>query len=113
MARTNSQHAFECLGMLCRGRAFERKNLQFLETLEDRDLLYEIGHRQLTQPLTLKEALLLGFGSIATVQRRLRRLRELGAIQTRRSTSDGRAVELLLSPRVLRLFEQYAEVCKS
>jgi len=114
MARSKSaQQAFECLGMLRSGRAFERRNFEFLQTLEDRDLLCEIGYRQHIAPLTVKEVLLLGFGSIATVQRRLRRLREMGAIQARRSTHDGRAMELVLSPRVLRIFEQYAELLTS
>ena len=115
MARTHNgaQHAFECLGLLCRGRAFEKSNLNFLQTLEDRDLLCEIGLRQHTAPMTLKQVLLQGFGSVATVQRRLRRLREMGAIIARRSKNDGRAVELVLSPRVMRVFEQYGELLKN
>lgn len=107
------QSSRECLGTLCRGRAFEKRHLGFLRTLADRDLVCEIGYRQHERPMTLKEALLLGVGSVATVQRRLRRLRHLGAVQHRRSERDGRAVELVLSPRLLRVFEKYGELLKA
>ena len=110
---TTCQHAYECLGTLCRGRAYEKRHLQFLKTLEDRDLVCEIGFRQHAKPMALKEALTLGIGSVATVQRRLRRLRQLGVIQQQRSQQDARAVELLLSPRVLKLFARYYELVKN
>jgi len=89
-------------------REFERRELAFIRTLEDRDLVYEIGyHQAIRKPLKVKELLLLGLGSIATVQRRLRHLRRTGAIRQRRSNADRRALELTLTPRVWNLFGGY------
>jgi DNA-binding MarR family transcriptional regulator len=90
-------------------RAFEKQHLGFLETVEDHNLICEIGYHQLEgRPLTLKQLFLLDAGSIATVQRRLRRLRELGLIQQRRSHADRRAVELTLTPKCVRAYTKYA-----
>jgi DNA-binding MarR family transcriptional regulator len=100
-------HVFDTLR---RVRAFEKRNLPFLEALTDFDLLTEIGYHQARgEPLTLKALLLQGVGSIATVQRRLHRLRKHGAIAQRRCAHDARSVELTLQPKVLRICEQYAE----
>jgi DNA-binding MarR family transcriptional regulator len=83
----------------------------FVRTLEDRDLLYEIGyHQSVGKPLSVKHLLLLGLGSVATVQRRLRHLRRAGAIRHRRSRADRRALELTLAPKVWKQFAQYAEL---
>lgn len=99
---------FELLRSL---RAFEKRNLQFLRTAEDFDLVREIGyHQERGQPLTLKQLYLLDVASMATVQRRLRRLRQAGAIQQARSVNDARSIELRLSPRVAKAFERYAEL---
>ncbi|SRR5579885_2926600 len=92
-------------------RAFKKKNLPFLETIEDFDLLLEIAyHQERGEPLTMKQVYLLGIASLATVQRRLRRLREAGAIHQVRSAQDGRTLELRITPRVLRIFSRYAEL---
>ena len=110
---TESPAAFRALGMLRTLRAFERRNLHLLRTLEDLDLVREIGYHQGTgHPLTHKELLLLGIGSVATVQRRLRRLRHLGAIRRTRCGEDRRAVEFTLSAQLLGIFEKYAELMK-
>jgi DNA-binding MarR family transcriptional regulator len=99
-------HVFSRLRLV---RDLEKRHLQFLEQLTDFDLITEIGYRQtLGKPLTMKELHLLGVGSVATVQRRLRRLRERGAIAQRRCEHDARAVEVTLKPRVLRACEMYA-----
>lgn len=91
-------------------RAFEKRNLPFLATLEDFDLVREIGyHQEQGAPLTMKQLYLLDVASLATVQRRLRRLRELGLVQQLRSASDGRALELHLAPRLLKLLARYEE----
>jgi predicted MarR family transcription regulator len=106
-----SPSAFRAIGKLRAMRAFERRHLHCVQTVEDRDLLCEIGHRQATHaPLTLKQLLLLGIGSIATVQRRLRRLRHAGCIQHARGGSDRRTMELTLTPRVLQVFQRYADL---
>jgi|SRR6185295_9120405 len=90
-------------------REFERRQLAFIRTIEDRDLLYEIGyHQAMGRPLSVKHLLLLGLGSLATVQRRLRHLRRAGAIRQRRSRADRRALELTLAPRIWRLFGSYS-----
>ena len=89
-------------------RIFEKQQLGFLRTIEDHNLVREIGYHQAEgKPLTLKQLFLLDVGSVATVQRRLRRLKELGVVHQHRSTSDGRAVELTLSAKCLKLFERY------
>jgi DNA-binding MarR family transcriptional regulator len=88
---------------------FPRRNLAFLETLEDHDLVSAIGHYQvLGVPITLKQLLMQGIGSVATVQRRLQRLKRLGVIVQRRSETDRRAVELTLSPACMKAFAKYA-----
>jgi hypothetical protein len=90
-------------------RIFERQQLSFLRTIEDHNLVREIGYHQAEgMPLTLKQLFLLDIGSVATVQRRLRRLRHIGIVQQKKSVSDGRAVEITLAPRALRLLEKYA-----
>jgi hypothetical protein len=92
-------------------REFERQELAFLKTLEDRDLVCEIGLRQaLGEPLTVKQVFLLGLGSVPTVQRRLARLRKLGILQHRRSDADRRSVEVTLSPKALRALDRYADL---
>ena len=89
-------------------RDFERQHLGFLRTMEDYNLLREIGfHQAEGSPLTLKQLFLLDIGSVATVQRRLRRLRQLGVVHQQRSELDARAVEFTLAPRALRLLEKY------
>lgn len=89
-------------------RAFEIQHLLFLRTGGNHHLIVEIGFNQAKgKPLTLKQLFLQDFGSIATVQRDLRRLKELGLVQHRRAASDRRAVELTLSPKCIRIFAKY------
>jgi DcmR-like sensory protein len=90
---------------------FRRRHLPFLKTLEDQDLVREIGHYQaLGAPMTLKQLLQAGLTSPATLQRRLSRLKQLGVVQERRSRDDGRALELTLSPGCMRTFAKYGMV---
>jgi DNA-binding MarR family transcriptional regulator len=90
-------------------RSFQRSRLRFLRTLEDLDVLCEIGlHQEKGRPLTMKELHRLHLGSVPTMQRRLRRLRQFGAVASRRTERDGRAVELRITPRALKLFNRYA-----
>lgn len=92
-------------------RAFERRHFRFLETLEDHDLVREIGwHQAEGKPLTMKQLFLLDVGSVATVQRRLRRLRRLGLVLQRRCEHDRRSVELTLSPKLIKLYEKCADL---
>ena len=100
-----NKKAFRALTRLRRLRQFEKANLEGIATPEDRDLVYEIGYRQAAaRPLTMKETLLLYLGSVATVQRRLGKLRRTGVIAQRRSDQDRRVQELTLTPRTLAVF---------
>lgn len=79
-----------------------------LNTLEDHRLIGEIGYYQAKgTPLQLKQVFLLGLGSITTIQRRLRRLKALGLVEHRRKASDGRAVDVILSPKCIRILARY------
>lgn len=92
-------------------RAFERRQLACLRTLEDVDIVIQIGlHQAERKPLTLKRLFLLDIASMATVHRRLRRLKQHGVIHQRRCEHDRRNVELTISPRFLKIFERYGEL---
>lgn len=87
-------------------RDYERRALPFVQTLEDYALLVEIGYRQASRrPVTLKELMLLGLTSVPTLQRRLRRLRQLGVVEQRRCEHDRREIELLLAARVMKAID--------
>lgn len=76
--------------------------------------MLEIGyHQERGEPLSMKRLQLLGLASVPTLQRRLRRLRQAGAVLIRRSEDDGRAVELMLSPKAVRAYAKYAELIRS
>jgi len=84
--------------------AFRREHFPFLKTLEDQDLVREIGyHQEVGSPVTMKALLLAGIASTATVQRRLARLRKLGVVLQNRASHDGRVVKLTLGRRTLSL----------
>ncbi len=95
-------------------RALENQHIPALNTGPDRHLIGEIGYHQAKgKPLTLKQLFLLNIRSIATVQRRLRRLKQLGLVQHRRAAKDRRTVELLLSPKCVRIFTKYESLITS
>ena len=86
---------------------FRRHHMPFLQTLVDIDLVREIGLYQVRRhPVTLKLLFTKGIASVATVQRRLERLRRLGAVEQSRSDGDKRVVHLTLSPSVLKLYRK-------
>ena len=86
-------------------RDFRRLHMPFLQTLEDVDLIGEIGLYQARgHPVTLKLLFTKGIASVATVQRRLERLRRLGVVERSKSDVDKRVVHLSLSQSTLRLF---------
>ena len=92
-------------------RNFERKHLSFLVTVEDFDIVREIGlHHAAGTPLTPKLLSLLELGSVATIQRRLARLKRLGVVRQIRSSSDKRRIELGISPEVQRIYRQYGQL---
>jgi hypothetical protein len=86
---------------------FRRRHLRYLRTLEDVDVVREIGlHQAAGQPLTLKTLFLQGIGSPATIQRRLGRLKRLGVVHQTRAKYDKRNLELTVSPQVWKLYER-------
>src|ERR1700674_1170473 len=90
---------------------FVRRELPFLRTIEDHDVVWEIGHYQaLGAPLTLKQLLVVGIGSVATVQRRLQRLKRLDVVHQSRSQTDRRVFELTLNPSYMRAFVKYGMI---
>jgi len=95
-------------------RGFRKRHLACLETVADYDIALEIGiNQEQADPLTMKRLHLLGIASVATVQRRLRRLRQAGAVVQRRSADDRRAVELLLSPALWKIYARYGKVIRA
>jgi hypothetical protein len=96
---------FARMGLLAE---FRERQMPFLETLEDEGIVRQIGlHQVLGAPLTLKQLLMLGFGSAATVQRRLQRLKRAGIVLESRSGDDRRLIELTLSPGCMKTFGKY------
>ena len=110
-AGTVQASALRALWKLREFRSFEQRHFRSIRTLEERDLVWEIGyHHARNAPLTLKQLTLLGTASLATVQRRLRRLGREGVIQHRRAERDRRTVELVLTPEALQAFARYASL---
>ena len=94
-------------GKLHELRALQRRQLPLLHSIEDFDVIVEIGyHEELGRPLTLKRLFLQNIGSVATVQRRLSRLKRLGVVLQTRSAQDRRNLELSVSPDVRRLYRR-------
>jgi DNA-binding MarR family transcriptional regulator len=93
---------------------FRRRHMPFLKTLEDQDLIREIGFNQAAgQPLSLKQLFLHGIGSVATVQRRLARLKRLGIVEHRRAVHDKRILKLTLTPMARKLYTRWGRVMRS
>jgi DNA-binding MarR family transcriptional regulator len=92
---------------------FRRQHLPFLKTLEDQDLIREIGLAQaMGQPLSLKQLFMNGIASPATVQRRLVRLRRLGVVEQTKSAEDGRVITLTLTPSALRVYKRWGKLLR-
>jgi hypothetical protein len=93
----------------------ERQYLPFIVTLEDRDIVTQIGYYDVIRgdPLTLKLLYLLDIGSIATVQRRLARLVGKGIVLKRRHTGDRRALTLHLTAGAKREYQRFAAAVSS
>ena len=92
-------------------RAFEKRYLPELITLEDFDIVRVIGLRQeLGQVFLLKHLFLAGISSVSTVTRRMERLRKASVIVTGELNSDRRVITLALSPGTLKIYQRYAEI---
>jgi DNA-binding MarR family transcriptional regulator len=84
---------------------FRRHHLSFVQTLDDLDLVREIGlHQAMGHPITLKALFLKGSGSVATIQRRLTRLKRLGVVAQERAGHDKRVRRLTLTPDICKVF---------
>ena len=89
-------------------REFERKQLPFLKSIVDFDIVIEIGYaEEQGQPLTLKQLLLLNFCSRTTVRRKLARLIEQGIVIRRKHANDHRSSFLIISPSSVKLLGKY------
>ena len=89
-------------------REFERRQLPFLKSVVDFDIVIEIGYAQEQgQPLTLKPLFLLNLSSRTTVRRKLARLIEQGIVIRRKHANDHRASLLVISPSVVKLLSKY------
>jgi DNA-binding MarR family transcriptional regulator len=94
-------------------REFQRTQLPNLRSIEDFDIVLEIGNSQESgQPMTPKRLALLGIAPSATVQRRLSRLVGLGVIRKRFSQQDGRMVELSVSIDTQATFARMGKLMK-
>jgi DNA-binding MarR family transcriptional regulator len=82
-------------------RDLERKLLPFVLTVEDRDIVLEIGyHSEIRRPIGVKQLHTLRIGSESTIRRRLNRLRKKGLVQQQRADHDRRNLNLKLHASV-------------
>ena len=89
-------------------REFERRQLPFLKSVVDFDIVIEIGYaEEQEQPLTLKQLFLLNLSSRTTVRRKLARLIEQGIVIRRKHAKDNRASLLTTSASSVRLLAKY------
>ena len=89
-------------------REFERRQLPFLKTVVDFDIVVEIGYaEEQEQPLTLKQLFLLNLSSRTTVRRKLAKLIEQGIVVRRKRTNDHRASLLTISASTVKLLAKY------
>jgi hypothetical protein len=92
---------------------YRRRNLPFATTIEDLEVLREIGLNQASgRPLTLKALFLQGIGSAATIQRRLGRLKRLGVVHQNRAKHDRRILELRISPTIMNIYKRMGVVLR-
>lgn len=92
-------------------REFTRASLPGVSSIEDFDIVLEIGASQESgQPMNPKRLALLEIASPATVNRRLNRLVELGIIIKQVSQRDGRLIELRIAPDIVQIYRAYARL---
>ena len=89
-------------------REFERRQLPFLKTVVDFDIVIEIGYaEEQEQPLTLKQLFLLNLSSRTTVRRKLARLIERKIVIRRKHANDHRSSLLTISPSIVKALGKY------
>lgn len=91
-------------------RSQQKKLLPFLASPVDFDIVLMVGlAHESGRPLGTTNLFAAGFAPSATISRRLRRLKSVGAIKERRCADDARRVELELSPAVARSLRRLAQ----
>lgn len=99
---------------LTRLRNFEKKHLPYLRSIEDFDIVRSVGAGQeLGRPFLLKHLYVDGIGSVATVTRRLNRLRAQGTLIASAHDGDKRNIALSLAPTVLKTYVRYGVLLTS
>ena len=89
-------------------REFERRQLPFLKTVADFDIVVEIGYAEEEEKsLTLKQLFLLNLSSRTTVRRKLAKLIERGIVIRRKHANDHRASLLTIAPAIVRVLGKY------
>ena len=88
-------------------RTYQRTHMPYLESLEDYDIVCEIGHAQEKgKAFTPSHLLACQLGSPATVRRRLTRLVKLKVVVSKPHAEDGRLVLLSLSRGTIKAYEK-------
>ena len=89
-------------------REFERRQLPFLKTVVDFDIVIEIGYAEEEEkPLSLKQLFLLKLSSNSTVRRKLAGLIERGIVIRRTHAKDQRASVLVITPSIVKVLGKY------
>jgi hypothetical protein len=89
-------------------REFERRQLPFLRTVVDFDIVIEIGYAEEQEKLlTLKQLFLLNLRSRTTVRRKLAKLIEREIVIRRKHASDHRASYLTIAPAIVKVLGKY------
>ena len=95
-------------------REFERRQLPFLKTVIDFDIVIEIGYaEEQEQLMTLKHLFLLNLSSRTTVRRKLAILIEREIVVRRKRSTDHRATLLMISPTIVRALDKYGGAVNS
>jgi|SRR6266581_2881975 len=102
--------AMKIFARLKKLREFQKTRLPHLRSIEDFDIIYEIGASQENGGgrMTSKRLALLGIAPPATLQRRLSRLVALGVIEKQPACEDGRIVELSVSRKTAEAYANLA-----
>ena len=95
-------------------RELERRQLPFLKSVVDFDIVIEIGYaEEQEQLLTLKQLFLLNLSSRTTVRRKLARLIDQGIVMRRKHANDQRASVLTISTSTVKQLGKYGSTLTS
>ena len=95
-------------------RKFERRQLPFLRTVVDFDIVIEIGYaEEQGKSLTLKQLFLLNLSSRTTVRRKLTQLIEREIVVRRKHANDNRSSLLTISPSIVKVLNKYGGTLSS